>query len=225
MNRNTKLTPMENYFSNTWVNTRQDLTSRRFIKGEFLFRKNDPTLGVYLIQQGFIKVRGHVNGDMVCITSLHKAGDFVGLHYILDGKSQFSSDAVCMSNTEAIFINGNDFLSFLSANYNVYMEVLKKLCLELETMESRINALTSRNVRQRLAGECLNLQKFFSSDENCSLNISIDLSELSELIHASLSTTEKLLRELIQHDIISYTNGFLKILQADKLYCVANLSS
>jgi CRP-like cAMP-binding protein len=98
--------------------------------GAVLFRTGDEGDAMYLVEQG--KVRIYVqakDGHEVTLTELQR-GDFFGEMALLDGKPR-SADARVTQDARLAVLSREHFLSFVSSNPNVGLEMLTALANRL----------------------------------------------------------------------------------------------
>ena len=113
--------------------------------GAVLFRAGDQGDAMYLIEQG--KVRIYVqakDGHEVTLTELYR-GDFFGEMALLDGKPR-SADARVTEDARLAVLSREHFLSFVSSNPNVALEMLTALANRLRHTDELLRHTATRNV-------------------------------------------------------------------------------
>jgi uncharacterized membrane protein len=120
--------------------------------GAILFRAGDQGDAMYLIEQG--KVRIYVqakDGHEVTLTELHR-GDFFGEMALLDGKPR-SADARVTQDARLAVLSREHFLSFVSSNPNVALEMLTALANRLRHTDELLRHSATRNVNVEEAAQ------------------------------------------------------------------------
>ena len=120
--------------------------------GAILFRAGDQGDAMYLIEQG--KVRIYVqakDGHEVTLTELHR-GDFFGEMALLDGKPR-SADARVTQDARMAVLSREHFLSFVSSNPNVALEMLTALANRLRHTDELLRHTATRNVNVEEAAQ------------------------------------------------------------------------
>ncbi len=120
--------------------------------GAVLFRTGDEGDAMYLVEQG--KVRIYVqakDGHEVTLTELQR-GDFFGEMALLDGKPR-SADARVTQDARLAVLSREHFLSFVSSNPNVGLEMLTALANRLRHTDELLRRTATRNVNVEEAAQ------------------------------------------------------------------------
>ena len=120
--------------------------------GAVLFRTGDEGDAMYLLEQG--KVRIYVqaeDGHEVTLTELHR-GDFFGEMALLDGKPR-SADARVTQDARLAVLSREHFLSFVSSNPNVGLEMLTALANRLRHTDELLRRTATRNANVEEAAQ------------------------------------------------------------------------
>ena len=120
--------------------------------GELLFRTGDEGDAMYLIEQGKIRISVRAKeGHEVTLTELHR-GDFFGEMALLDGKPR-SADALVAEDARLAVLSREHFLSFVSSNPNVALEMLTALTNRLRQTDELLRHTATRNVNVEAAAQ------------------------------------------------------------------------
>jgi CRP/FNR family transcriptional regulator, cyclic AMP receptor protein len=113
--------------------------------GAVLFRAGDQGDAMYLIEQGKVRICVRAkDGQEVTLTELHR-GDFFGEMALLDGKPR-SADARVAEDARLAVLSREHFLSFVSSNPNVALEMLTALTNRLRHTDELLRHTATRNV-------------------------------------------------------------------------------
>jgi CRP/FNR family transcriptional regulator, cyclic AMP receptor protein len=120
--------------------------------GTVLFRAGDEGDAMYIIEQGKVRICvGAQDGHEVTLTELQR-GDFFGEMVLLDGKPR-SADARVAEDARLAVLSREHFLSFVSGNPNVALEMLTALTNRLRHTDELLRRTATRNVNVEEAAQ------------------------------------------------------------------------
>ena len=120
--------------------------------GTVLFRTGDEGDAMYIIEQGKVRIYvGAQDGHEVTLTELHR-GDFFGEMALLDGKPR-SADARVAEDARLAVLSREHFLSFVTSNPNVALEMLTALTNRLRHTDELLRRTATRNVNVEEAAQ------------------------------------------------------------------------
>jgi len=120
--------------------------------GAVLFRAGDEGNAMYLIEQGKVRICVRAkDGHDVTLTELHR-GDFFGEMALLGGKPR-SADARVAEDARLAVLSRDHFLSFVSSNPNVALEMLTALANRLRHTDELLRHTATRNVNVEQAAQ------------------------------------------------------------------------
>ena len=113
--------------------------------GATLFRAGDKGDAMYLIEHGAVRICVRAtDGHQMTLTELRR-GDFFGEMALLDGERR-SADAIVTEDTRLAVLSRGHFLSFLSSNGNVALELLAALANRLRRTDELLRHTATRNL-------------------------------------------------------------------------------
>jgi CRP/FNR family transcriptional regulator, cyclic AMP receptor protein len=113
--------------------------------GATLFRAGDQGDSMYLIEQGRVRICVRAtDGHEMTLTELGR-GDFFGEMALLDGQRR-SADAITAEDTRLAVLSREHFLSFLTSNPNVALELLTALTNRLRRTDELLRHTATRNL-------------------------------------------------------------------------------
>ena len=120
--------------------------------GTVLFRTGDEGDAMYVIEHGKVRISVRAEeGHEVTLTELHR-GDFFGEMALFDGKPR-SADARVADNARLAVLSREHFLSFVSSNPNVALEMLTALTNRLRHTDELLRRTATRNVNVEEAAQ------------------------------------------------------------------------
>jgi CRP-like cAMP-binding protein len=132
--------------------------TRKFAKGQAIFRKGDPGAGLYLVLSGYVAV----SIDSACGNDrplrAYGPGDVIGDISILDGKGRISG-AMALEDAVLKFVRRSDFAPLLVARPGLALAVIGYLCARMRRQHDDLDAQLSLDVPGRLARLVLSLDR------------------------------------------------------------------
>jgi CRP/FNR family transcriptional regulator, cyclic AMP receptor protein len=120
--------------------------------GALLFRAGDEADGLYVIEEGRVRIFVRAkDGHEVTLTELQR-GDFFGEMALLDDKPR-SADARVVENARLAVLSRDHFLSFTRSNANVALEMLTALTNRLRQTDELLRHTSTRNVNVEEAAQ------------------------------------------------------------------------
>ncbi len=113
--------------------------------GKVLFKEGDIGNTMYIIQKGKIKITKRI-GDIDKILTVLQKGDFFGEMAIIT-QAPRTAAATAVDDCELLCFNREGFISMISKNSNIAMNIIEKLCLRLEKADNQIRDLTKRDIK------------------------------------------------------------------------------
>jgi len=115
--------------------------------GTRLFRKGDAGGGMYLIQEGRVRISLEDNdGREITLAELAQ-GDFFGEMALIDGRVR-SADASVLADARFAVLSRPDFLTFVRSNPDVALQMLGALTDRLRRTDELLRSRVSRNVNE-----------------------------------------------------------------------------
>jgi CRP/FNR family cyclic AMP-dependent transcriptional regulator len=167
--------------------------------GRDLFKEGDPGDTMYVIQKGRIKITKRVNNIEKILMVLGK-GDFFG-EMALIRQMPRTATATAIDSCELLTFNRNGFISMISKNSSIAMNIIEKLCLRLEKADNQIRDLAKRDVKSLVISALNDLRRATKSPgesgASSSLNYSETVRNISMQINTSKDDVESQLERLI----------------------------
>lgn len=108
-------------------------TLRTEAKGAVLFRRGDPSLGVYLVRKGSIRLRLELGGEKAIVDRIVTCGAIVGLPATLAGQ-RYSLTASTLEDCELAFVERQRLLELISSKPSIGVELVRTLGEEVVKM-------------------------------------------------------------------------------------------
>jgi CRP-like cAMP-binding protein len=131
--------------------------------GKTIFREGEPGDTMYIIQKGRVKITKRI-GDVDKILMILQKGDFFGEMAIITQGAR-SATATAVDQAELLCFNRQGFISMISKNSNIAMNIIEKLCMRLEKADNQIMDLTKRDIKSLVISALNNLRFTTKSDD------------------------------------------------------------
>lgn len=211
---------LKQYCSEEWIDFIEFHKSIVTIpKNNIIFHKNDTVKGLYIIEQGKVKVFDIESNDKEKIFRLAGDGDILG-HRGLGGDWKYPISAKTYEDTKLSFIPVNIFNIITKTNSNFTYQLMIFLAEELRNSETKINHL---QVKNRIARAILYNKKVFGTTkhDNSILAFTIPRKDYASIANTTYESVIRTLKELNDEKIISSNGKSIQILNPDALQQLA----
>jgi CRP/FNR family transcriptional regulator len=193
----------------------------KFNKGEIVRKQGSFVSSVLFLKEGYMKVyKEFDHSEQSSIIHFHKPGDMIGLTDIFSESSvKFSVAAV--TDCQVCCVNIRLFEKMLIDNGRFAADVIKS-----------INQLTGghfdyqlQNTHKQLHGRIANAFLILADEVFMSNNFGVYLSrnDIAEFTNMSSMSVVRILKDFKEDNVIEDKNGFIKILDHDKLLKISLL--
>ena len=123
---------------------------RRLAREEMLFAEGDPCEGLFVVQDGAIKLFKMAETGREQVLVIERAGSTVGSCPIFDG-GNFPDLAAAIEDSTLLFLPKREFLDLCRHNSEVAFAVIRTLAWRFRYMTSLVEELSLKEVSHRLA--------------------------------------------------------------------------
>jgi len=123
---------------------------RRLGKEELLFEEGDPCEGLYVVQQGAVKLFKMADTGREQVLVIERGGSTVGELPLFDGGT-FPASARASEDSTLLFLPKREFLDLCRHNSEVTFAVIRTLAWRFRYMTSLVEELSLKEVSHRLA--------------------------------------------------------------------------
>lgn len=163
-------------------------------KYQRIFYEGEPNLGISIVCSGKVKLsRSSSTGKTQLLNIVSPCGLLGGNDLFLSDRHTVSAEA--LEDSTVCLVKKEQFLAFLSAHPTVALRIIQHLSRELARAEHHAFALTSLDVKQRLAALLLDLadRHGATQPEGRVIDVPLTRENLAEMIGA---TPESVIRAL-----------------------------
>jgi CRP/FNR family transcriptional regulator, cyclic AMP receptor protein len=172
-------------------------------KGDVLFQKGDAGSKLFIVEQGAVKIVLPSSQGAEVIVTIFKEGDFFGEMSLLDHMPR-SADAIAVSQSTLLALDGKKFLDFLIGNRAAVSIILATLSHRLRQTDSLLEDSCFLNLSARVAKNLKTLAERFGEPSESGIRIQLKLtqSELAHMVGATRESINKELRQLRDEGVI-----------------------
>lgn len=180
---------------------------RHFEKGDIIFSEGDVFDRLYIVNGGSMKVfRDNKEGKEQIIYILSE-GDFIGDLSLLK-KSVFQFSAVALETTDLCTIKKDDFDFLIKNSEMVNTKVLEYAHDRIESLETLVKTLTTKDVETRIAGMLIMMAERFGIRRQRGIEIQLTLTR------EEMANFLGLTRETVSRKLSAFqSEGLLELLE------------
>jgi CRP-like cAMP-binding protein len=198
--------------------------SKRFDKGEFIFREGERSETLFVVNEGLIKLTKMSSEGKEQIVRLLFPGDFFGLFSILKNENHYVNAETVGASTVICYIEKKDFLNTMEKNAGMSYRFLLAVNDRLYEADESVGFLSLMEVEQRLARALILFHDKMNS-KNGTFTLPITKKDLAGYIGSTPeSVSRKLLSFMSQKLIKMNGRRQIQILELDLLKQVSGIS-
>ncbi len=206
------------YCSEEWfliINTNQAFKTIK--KGEKIFSVGEKVIGMYFINDGYVKVASFHKNNMERIIKLAGKGDLLGHRGF--STTHYPISAIALTDTTVTFIPNTIFRTLIKANPALSIYLIDFLASELREAEERIESFMYSEIEERIARILIKLADSFGYKKNDHQKLAYNLSR-KDFANMAGTTYESVIRTLAQfqkHKYIKLVGKEILIVNLKKL--------
>jgi CRP/FNR family cyclic AMP-dependent transcriptional regulator len=190
-----------------------------FEAGRVIFKENDPGDTMYIIQKGRVKITKKVDNVDKILMVLGK-GDFFGEMAIIR-QTPRTATATAIDNCEVLTFNRTGFVSMISKNTNIAVNIIEKLCLRIEKADNQIRDLAKRDLKSLVISALNDLRRATKQMGEIgparNLNYSEAVGHIAGQISAGAKDVEAEIERLGASGFLRVDGNTLEIIKAEEL--------
>jgi CRP/FNR family cyclic AMP-dependent transcriptional regulator len=190
-----------------------------FEAGRVIFKEGEPGDTMYIIQKGRVKITKKVD-DVDKILMVLGKGDFFGEMAIIR-QTPRTAAATAIDNCELLTFNRTGFVSMISKNTNIAVNIIEKLCLRIEKADNQIRDLAKRDLKSLVISALNDLRRATKQMGEVgparTLNYSEAVRHVAGQISAGSKDVEAEIESLGASGFLRVDGNTLEILKADEL--------
>jgi CRP-like cAMP-binding protein len=187
------------------------LNRRSYRKGVTLFHEGDPGDSMHLIEKGRVAVRASTrSGDEAILAVLGRA-DFFGEQALLSPTSTRTASVVALESVETRVLLRTDFDALRREQPSVERLLVDVLATQVRRLSSQLLEALYLPVEARVVRRLAGLADLYASGDS-SIDVPLRQEELASLAGSTRSTTNRVLRQLVDDGVVALGRGRIVIL-------------
>jgi len=189
-------------------------------KGEFIIRPGETPPGVLLLEEGLVKAYDITKYGEENLLVIRQKGEIIALTWAITGEDR-NIIYSAMEPTVTFCISREMFHKSIQSNPKISLPIVDMVTEMYRMHSERILNLEYRTVRERLISYLLTCaNRFGQKDEKTGeilLVAPLKQQDIASSINATRETTGRQLAYLERQQLIAKENGFIKLLQPEKM--------
>ena len=195
-----------------------------FGDGELIFKERQRPFGIYIVQDGKVKISKYGFEGREYIVRFAKKGNIIGYRSFFSGE-HYSCSATAISETILCFISGDVILDLIRRNSELALQFMKYLAQDLKYAEKKSISIAQKPVRERVAESIIILKDIYGFEQNNTIvDVSLKRDEIASIAGTSRETVTRLLSEFNEEEILLLEGRKIRILDLPRLQAIANKS-
>ena len=150
------------------------------------------------------------------IVGLKKPVDFLGFKDLMSN-DHYTTTAIALEESSVCVIEKHDFFDVVANNSQLAFDIISLFARQLTEAHSRMNGLTQKYMRARLADALLLVQDVYGSRPDNSLKISLKRSDLAALTSMTTANVIRMLSAFAKENVINVNRRIIKIIDMEAL--------
>jgi len=198
--------------------------SKRFGKGEYIFRDGERSETLFVVNEGLIKLTKMSPDGKEQIVRLLFPGDFFGLFSLLRNENHYLNAETVGASTIICYIEKKDFLNTMEKNAELSHRFLLTVNDRLYESDESVGFLSFMEVEQRLARALILFHDKMNA-KNGTFTLPITKKDLASYIGTTPESVSRKLGSFMSQKLISM-DGLrqIQILELDQLKQVSGIS-
>ena len=185
-------------------------------RGEFLYRRGEPSYGLYAVLGGTLAI-GTVGADgKEALLAVLGPTAWLGEISLFDGLPR-PNDAAAVSRTLLLHVPEAALQDLLDSTPRYWRDFALLMAQRLRVLFENTEAITLLPAAQRVANRLLMIAGGYGGLNASQSRIRVSQDSLASMVSLSRQTTNQLLRNLEDQQIVSLKSGEIAILDFDRL--------
>jgi CRP-like cAMP-binding protein len=193
------------------------ITQKQYNKGSIIFHETDKPTKLYLLMEGKVSIcKDTMSGRKIWITDITKCGDIFGEIYLYMKMEQYGIYSFVQENTQILEFDSDLFSmekGMLDPSHIiVFQNILMLFAQKAFNMNSKLQVLSSGNLRQCLVRFILNMQQ---GDNEIKLDMTREA--MAEYLNVARQSLSRELSAMQEEGLIHVSGKNIVILKQEEL--------
>lgn len=198
-----------------------------FNKDEFVYFPNEPSMNIYMVAEGRVKIGGYSEDGREIVKTILTAGELFG-ELALAGEEKRTDFAQAMDNKTSICaMSIDDMQDLMKDNQLLAFHIVKIIGFRLRRLERRLESLVFKDARTRIVEFLRDMAMEKGQKVGFEMMIKNHLThkDIASLTGTSRQTVTTILNELKDKNLINFDRRRILIRDMDKLEGEIQLSA
>ncbi|MFQ5942471.1 MAG: Crp/Fnr family transcriptional regulator [Anaerolineales bacterium] len=195
---------------------------QRYSPGQEVFRQGDPTLSVYMVAEGRVKLKRVAQEGFESVLCVRRPGEYFCPVSVIDRGPQLGT-AEAMGEVVLLEADRGQFNALCEDNPELLAMVQGTCIGEVRSLMQRVESFAFRNVRERLAMTILEESQRQRPNGKPAGEIRITQQELAGLVGASRESISRTMSRLEEDGLVQGGRGRIRILDRHQLKKVSGI--
>jgi CRP-like cAMP-binding protein len=194
-------------------------TFRNFQKDEYIYFPDQPSMHIYMISEGRVKIGTYMDGGKEIVKAILGHGEIFG-ELALTGEEKRTDFAQALDNgTSVCPMTIDDLKELMKDNQTLSLKIMKIIGFRLKKMERKIESLVFKDARTRIIDFLKDTAEERGQKVGFETMIKNHLThkDIASLTGTSRQTVTTVLNELREDNIINFDRRRILIRDMDKL--------
>lgn len=193
------------------------ITQKQYKKGSIIFHETDKPSKLYLLMEGKVSIcKDTMSGRKIPITDIADIGDMFGEIYLYIKKEQYGIYAIVQENAKILEFDSDLFSmergKLDPSHFIVFQNLLTLFAQKAFNMNTKLQVLSSGNLRACLARLLLNMQQ-----DNGEIKLDITREEIAEYLNVARQSLSRELSTMQKDGLIRVSGKSIQILNQEAL--------
>lgn len=199
-----------------------DRKLRQVKKKQIIYYEGDPSMGIYLILSGKVKVSKLSEDGRELVTAMYGPEDYLGIHVMLANEPH-NETAEAMEDTTLCLLPKEMMNQLLNSYTDIGQKFIRILSSNLLEKEEQLLQLAYHSVRKRMAGLLLRLARQQNSDlSQGEIYLKISREDLAAMAGMATETVSRTLSDFKDEKLIEKKGSLIQLLDPERLKRMKN---
>lgn len=189
---------------------------KKYGKGEYLFRADEPCHGFYIVQSGAINLHRVHSGGREQVIHMVRSGESFA-EGALAMKQGYPADARAVVASTVLLVQRTGFLELLKSKPEMVLRMLGSMSAHLRELVQQIEDLTLKDVESRLANWLLKRCPDMTSHHPVEIDIKVTKRVLAAELGTVAETLSRTLAKFRQEGLVEVNGHLVRILDPTAL--------
>lgn len=196
---------------------KENLFQRTYKKNQLLFTVGDPRERIYFLNEGYVKLEKTNSESTMIYIDYVKPNDIFPYGGMFKDKFYHYS-AYTLTDIAVYYIPTHIFEALVQTNKDQLIFIINRLSKILELHESRLQAITTSNVKDRVEQTITYLMNGFAIEDEKGgvlIDVPMTMTEIAKIAGTTRETVSHVFKELRKDSIVSIDAGQIRVLNID----------